>query len=69
LLVLAFLGLADFLRCRVAARLRGFELKDILAPLPVEHDQTPRFRRQSAARKRMVEDVGMLADKPNVVHR
>src|SRR5579862_2021395 len=66
--VLILLRLADFLRRRVAACLRGFEREDFRAALLVERDQPFRLRFEPAPRQRAIEGVGIVADEANVVH-
>src|SRR5262249_58445388 len=58
----------DLLRRRVAARLRLLGLGDGGAAALVEREQALRLRRQAAARERLVERVGIVANCLDVVH-
>ena len=66
--VLGLLGLADFLRCRIAPRLRLLRRQDRRTAFLVDRQQRSRQRRQPAALQSGVERLGVVADRFDVVH-
>ena len=66
--ILGLLGLADFLRSRIAPRLRLLGRQDRRTAFLVDRQQRSRQRRQPAALQSGVERLGVVADRFDVVH-
>ena len=66
--VLGFLGLADFLRSRIAPRLGLLRRQDRRAAFFVDRQQRSRQWRQPAALQSGVERLGVVADRFDVMH-
>ena len=66
--VLLLLRVTDFLRGRVAPRLRMFELLDHRTPALVDGQKPFRIPSQSTPRERTIESVGIVANPFDVVH-